>query len=137
MVQVEVVQRVVDPAFGDPRWDVVEVREEVQVGSGGHLLVEGRLLGQEAEPPAHLRLAGVVAGDRGRPGGGFEQSRQHLQRRRLAGAVGADDADDLASLDGEGDVVHRDEAAVLLAQSPRLDHCQAVSTDRTYTLAPD
>ena len=43
-------------------------------------------------------------------------ARQHVEERRLAGAVRADQARDRALLDREVDVVDRDEAAELLAQ---------------------
>jgi hypothetical protein len=54
-----------------------------------------------ADPPAHgHRLAAdVVAGHQSRPGGGLEQRREHPLRRRLAGPVGAQEADELPSLD--------------------------------------
>ena len=46
-------------------------------------------------------------GDLTPPGGGHEDAGQHLDGRRLAGAVGADVPDKLASLDGERDAVER------------------------------
>src|SRR5690606_29493518 len=44
------------------------------------------------------------------------QAEDGLQRRGLAGTVGADQADDAARLDGEADFVQRRLAAVLLAE---------------------
>jgi hypothetical protein len=44
-----------------------------------------------------------------------------LHRRRLAGAVGADQAEDLAVPDLEGNVVNRDERPVGLADAVDLD----------------
>jgi len=46
----------------------------------------------------------------------IEESREHLQRRRLAGAVRAEEADDLAGLKLEGDLVHRAHLTVLPAE---------------------
>ena len=49
----------------------------------------------------------LVAEDIGRPGGGVQQPGQHLQRRRLPGAVRPQEPDDLAGPDLEADVLHR------------------------------
>ena len=47
-------------------------------------------------------------------------AREHVEERRLAGAVRTDQADDRAARDGEIDVVDRDEAAELLTERLRL-----------------
>ena len=47
----------------------------------------------------------VVAEDRGLARGGADQAHQHLQRRRLARAVGAHEAEDLAFAHAERDPV--------------------------------
>ena len=67
--------------------------------------VGGAALRDVADPAAHADRVGdqVAAGDRGGAGGGLEQRGQHAQRRRLAGAVGAEEADDLPGLDVEVD----------------------------------
>ena len=67
--------------------------------------IRGAALRHVADPPADADRVGdqVAAGDRGGAGGGFEQRGQHAQRRRLAGAVGAEEADDLTGLDVEVD----------------------------------
>jgi hypothetical protein len=52
-----------------------------------------------------LALGGDVSEHQCVAGGRIEQSRQHLQRRRLAGAVRAEEADDLSRLDLERDAV--------------------------------
>ena len=57
-----------------------------------------------AEQPRRPSLAGS------RPG-------EHLHRRRLAAAVGAEKAEDLAALDAEGHVVDRDEVAKRIVRS--------------------
>ena len=56
---------------------------------------------------AHLRalLDDVVAGDARRAGGRRQQRRQHVHGRRLAGAVRAEEAVDLAGRDGQVDPV--------------------------------
>ena len=42
----------------------------------------------------------------------MQQSRQHLESRRLAGAVGPEEADDLTRLDREAHAPDRDDVAV-------------------------
>ena len=87
--------------------------EAVQGGLQAHVLaagqqrVEGGLLQGGADRRAHLRPFGddVVAGDPGGAGGGGEEGGQHQHRRRLAGAVGAEEAVDLALGDLEVDAV--------------------------------
>ena len=56
----------------------------------------------------------VVAGDRGGAGGRLEQRRQHPQRGGLAGAVRAEEADDLALGDVEVDAVDGADLLVFL-----------------------
>jgi hypothetical protein len=48
------------------------------------------------------------------PDGGREEAGQDAHRGGLAGAVGAEEADDLALFHLEGDVVHGDSACVSL-----------------------
>ena len=48
---------------------------------------------------------------------GAPQPLDHLERRRLAGAVGPEDAEDLAALHAQGDAVDRHEVAVALGQA--------------------
>ena len=45
----------------------------------------------------------------------------------LAGAVGAEEAEDLALVEAEGDIVHRGEAAEPLGQARDLDQCRHAS----------
>ena len=55
------------------------------------------------------------------PVGGRQQAAQHLHRRRLAAAVGAEEAEDLTALDPEADMIDRNEIAESLRQAVRLD----------------
>src|SRR5689334_2873781 len=52
-----------------------------------------------------------MAGDAGLAAGRRQQARQHPDRRRLAGAVGADKTEDVTGRDVERDPVDGDEAA--------------------------
>ena len=73
--------------------------------AGAGLGAGGAALRHVADPPADADGVGdqVAAGDGGRAGGGLEQGGQHPQRRRLAGPVGAEEADDLPGVDVEVD----------------------------------
>ena len=97
---------------GDPvAVEAVEPAVEAQELAGRQLLVDERPIGNEAE----RRLGGlglgrhVVAVDDDAPGGRLQQPRNHPQRRRLAGAVRAEEAVDLARRDVEADAVDRGE----------------------------
>src|SRR5207302_6674875 len=73
----------------------------------------------EPEPPASLWThAGDVAAREPHPARvGFGEAADQLEQRRLAGAVGPDEAHDLAWLHLEGDAVHRVHAAERLADA--------------------
>jgi hypothetical protein len=85
----------------------------VEGGLQSHVLVageervEGGFLEGGADRRADLRAFAddVEAGDAGGAGGGGKQRGQHQDRGRLAGAVGAEEAVDLARLDPQVDAV--------------------------------
>jgi hypothetical protein len=65
----------------------------------------------------------VVSGDLGPSGGRREEGRQDLHRRRLAGSVGAEEAENLAGTDVEGDGVDRRAVATITLRQPfDVDH---------------
>ena len=80
-----------------------------QLPASGDLRVAAPLLADVADPLAHpAGLAEQVAAGNGRPAAGDrEQGGEHPERRRLAGAVGAEEAEGLASLDVEVDAGDR------------------------------
>src|SRR5256885_14484288 len=59
------------------------------------------------EPGADLQQRGDAPASAYPAGGGIGDFRQYLEKRALAGAVTADDADDLPLLHGEGDIAQR------------------------------
>jgi hypothetical protein len=61
-------------------------------------------------------LSRVGAGDRRFAGARRDQRGQHAQRRRLAGAVRAEEAEDLAFADAEVDAAHGFDGAALGAE---------------------
>ncbi len=94
----------------------LEVRAAAQVG------VEGGRLDEPGDPVerlhAHLRVAPE---EPDRAGGGADQAQHHSQRGRLAGAVRAEVAEDVAALDRQVDVVDRDDAPIALGEAADLD----------------
>jgi hypothetical protein len=80
---------------------------------GREVLVEAGVLEDDAEALARLvaRARGVEAVDLDRPARRPEQGREHLDRRRLPRAVGAEEGEDLAAPDVERDVVDGGELA--------------------------
>ena len=102
----------------------VELREHPQVLAHGQQPVARRLAARHhVDARAHeLRLAVHVVALDARPAGrGREQRRENLDERRLAGAVRAEQAEQLASRHGQRDVAERDaRLRLVLVVLPRL-----------------
>src|SRR5207244_9724065 len=83
-----------------------------------HLEVERGAFRGVSQAPARgeRRPHDVEAVDEGPSGGGWEDPREHPERGRLAGAVGTEEADYLASLDVERDVLDGGSAPEALGQ---------------------
>ncbi len=104
--------------------EAFEAADEAQVLGGLHLEIERRRFGQIADAPAHFEGLGedVVARDRGRSRGGREEAGEHAHGGGFTGAVGAQEAYDLAFVYGEGDVVNGGGAGVTLGQVCNSNH---------------
>ena len=91
------------------RTQAVERGLEAQVVARGEERVERRLLQRGADRAPHLRALArdVEAADRGRARGRRQQRRQHVDGRRLARAVRAEEAVDLAGRHVQVDLVDR------------------------------
>jgi hypothetical protein len=89
----------------------------------GHQRVERRFLQGDADRAAHRPRFGdhVVAGHRGTAAGRQQQRRQYSYRGRLAGAVGAEEAEDFPLRDGDVDALHRQHLVEGALQSLDLD----------------
>jgi hypothetical protein len=102
-----------------------EAGSEHEVLASRHQLVEGRLLeGDAKELPDSPRLSHHVDPAHPRPAGGrSQQGREDADGRRLARAVAAEEAEDLAFIDGEADAPQRLHARrfVALGQVADLD----------------
>ena len=107
----------------------------VEPGVDAQVLLDG-------EPPVHQRFgrseahaaerglaarARLLAEERHRARRRQDQAEQDVERRGLAGAVGAEEADDLAPLHRERQPCQRERARKLLAQIAHLDRKRARS----------
>src|SRR5207247_1385154 len=83
----------------------VEGGLQVEVLAAGEELIERRLLESRADRGANLGTVPdhVITGDARPPGRGREERGEHVYCRRLAGAVRAQEAEDLARSDREID----------------------------------
>ncbi len=99
----------------------VQAREVVEQLAPGQARVEAGGVGEEAEPPPHRQRIGrhVDAGDARAPARRRQDPRQDPQRGGLAGAVGAEQAVDLAGRDAEREIGDRRLGAEALDQ--RID----------------
>ena len=128
-VEVEAVEQLVDPRVrARSRGQVEQARVQLEVLPHRQLGVEREGLRHEADALARARCrrrppAGRTAG---LAFGGGQQPGQHLHRRGLAAAVGAEEAEDLAALDAEAHVIDGGEVAEPLGQAVRLDGRRAV-----------
>src|SRR5215217_9630944 len=82
--------------------------EDEQLASRGQI-VDADLLHREPDLPPYAAwmLGDVEAGDRRGSAGGPDERAEHAHRRRLAGAVRAEDPEHLAGPDTERDPAHR------------------------------
>ena len=117
-------QHLADTRLQHPPRQALEAAEEAQVLARREIRVDGQVLRHVADgrlgiggpdvdrPSVHDDLATVST----------EQPADHRDRRRLAGAVGAQQAVRLASGDRETDPVHRGARAEALAQITAVEH---------------
>ena len=117
-------QHLADPAAPLAPADALHVRDEVEVRGDRHVAVERDVLGQVADPAPHLErlLEHVEAGHPGGPARGRHEAGEDPHGRRLAGAVRAEEADDLALLHGERHVLDGRNGSVVLGEAIDLDH---------------
>src|SRR5207253_9972021 len=119
-----------DPAVAKPPLDVVEIAGEFEELPGAELVVEGGGIGHVADQRLGLlRLDCDI--DPGHPGAAAarsQQSDEHLDGGGLAGAVGAEEAEQLPGAHLQVQVFHRREAAVALGQEAGGQH-RAKCTD--------
>ncbi len=102
----------------------VERAEEGEIFAGGEFVVEGDVLGHEAEAAFHGVGLGAhdSAFDAHFAAIGAEQAGNHGDGGGLAGAVGSEEADHFAGMRGEGDFVDGDEVAIAFVEPSDLEH---------------
>ena len=124
VLEPEQVERLVDPDLALLAGQAVEAGAEAQVLVGGQVEVEGGLLEDDADLPANPERIGldVEPRDLDASPGGLEQRRQHADRRRLAGPVRAQEAEELAGADVEVDRVDRAHPTVV---APEPSYCDS------------
>src|SRR5262249_7384394 len=106
-----------------PCVEAVDAAEEADVLIDREQLVEREALRHVADAPLDaFRIArDVDAADRRGARRRHEQPAEHADRRRLAGAVAAEEAEDFAAVHVERHAVHRDEVADPARQSADAD----------------
>ncbi len=104
--QADQLQRRVDALAQQRAGEAVERAEQLQVGGGAEVLVDRELLRHDADAALGARaVLGQLAGahaplaDEDPAAVGGDQAAEHRHRRRLAGAVRPEQADDLAGAD--------------------------------------
>ena len=107
-------ERQIDALARDTARDAMQVGMEQQVGAHAELEVERLLLEDDADVGERRDgvAAHVVAEHADAAGVGREQAREQLHERRLAGAVGPEQGDELARGDAERDAVEGPHGAV-------------------------
>jgi hypothetical protein len=103
---------------------------EVEQFGASHPVVEPKILGQVADPPPRVDVAGWPAEDARLTRARGNQVQQDLDCRGLAGPVRPEEAEDLTGFNGEVEAVQGDLAAVLLAERGRFDGCLFQRTAR-------
>jgi hypothetical protein len=112
-------QRLLDPARGPA---TVEGGKEVKVGATAEVGVERRRFDEAGDPLQRPDAGlGIAAEEADTAGAGRDQAQHHPQRGGLTGTVWSEVAEDVTGLDGQVDVVNRDQLAVALTETADLD----------------
>src|SRR6185437_14144215 len=94
----------------------IDAGEEIEILRDAQITIEREFLRHVAEPAAGLGGVApqIEAGDAAFAGAWLQKPAQHLEGGRFAGAVGAEEAKNLAARDGEGNIVGGGEIAEAL-----------------------
>src|SRR6202011_5167129 len=122
-----------DPPLRLAAGEAADPGDKVEKVGGRHVRVGRRTLGQIADTLlGGDRMRGdVVAADHRSAGRRGDKARDHLHRRRLAGAVRAEKAQHLAARHGKGNVVDRLERAEMFSEWSYLQH-RPMAPDRSF-----
>ena len=102
------------------RRHVAQRADEIQELFRREVIVEVGALGQVADPALGRQARHRQPQHLGAPAGREDEAHQHLEGGGLAGAVGAQEPEDLAAMDVEADVFHRLDALAEEAQAEGL-----------------
>ena len=110
----------------------VERGEQFEVLARGQVRVEARRLDKARDPlQGACAVAHRVAAEQLDDAlAGRDQAERHAQRRRLAGAVGAEEPVHVAGVDVQVDVVDREDLVVALDEPPSPDGLGRVARSR-------
>ena len=102
----------------------MQLADELQKFVAAELFIDERPVGNKAGDRLGLLRVGhdVMAVEQNLARGGFEDAHHDADRRRLAGAVGAEKAEDFTGRHFEIESVDRGELAVVLGQVDELNH---------------
>ena len=111
---------------------------QVHIFESGQLVVEAGILKNDSESAAHLALLphGVVPIDENRAAGGMKNGGEHLDRRRLAGAIGTEKAENLSPRHGKRNVIHGAKFAKTFHEIPHVDHLVHFVHERLSASSP-
>src|SRR3954469_25508184 len=117
--------------------NVIEHAVQLEVLVGRQVAVEARVLKYDPEPPPHVvwMLTRIDAVERNRPARRRQQRGQHLDGRRLAGAVGPEEREDLPFGNVERDVIDGFHLAERLDQIMNVNHAAAPQAERNTNTA--
>ncbi len=137
--EVDQLEEVADHPLALGGAEAVAATEEVEVLPDLHVVVDPERVRHVAEdaPNRHRVPANRLAGDQRVARGGDEERRQHAQHRRLAGAVRADEPEDLAGVYVEVDAADRERAVVALDEPRRLDDRGHLTVPASATWNPN
>ena len=113
ITELEARQGLIDPLTQPLAADAAESSVQFEIAAHGQLFVKRKRLRDIADPRPRRDVARIdrLAQELGTAFGRGKQPGQHLHRRRLAAAIGAEEAEDLAALDAKADMVDRGEIA--------------------------
>src|SRR6267378_3209436 len=115
-VHVQAIENVIHAHFQGDFFQAVEAAEVFNKFLGGEPAIEGGGGGEEADVGANFfgLLDDIVAADDGGAIGGLEDGGEHAECGGFAGAIGAEEAVNLARLAGEADVIDGADFTALL-----------------------
>ena len=120
--QVDACQQPIDAGVQRNAAQTIEPAVKPQQLGRGERVVKAKVFGKKADARAGRAIAERCAQHVPRAGRRLDQRQQHLDRRGLAGAVRAEEPEDLAGAHAQRQIGHRERRAELLAQRVGLDH---------------